>query len=321
MNAPSPSVAVADVSRRSALQYAVRGVVAAGLALTAGGCGLRLDLPQPEPPVPTRRRAADESLLVSVIRDLNQVVAAEKMLVTGGTGSAGPRVSGNAKADVATLLTLHSKQVEVLTGRLTNVGVPLAEITAQPAPPLKPLSVPALATDLTSFDADRWEALVTATVTGRELLLSVYSVRLAGAVLLGRAVPMPKGASPAREGIVARTRPLAYAFEVVAAQSTGGQRQQAVSTLRRLQTLESEVVAGSTSSPTGWALPFAVTTPSAARRLATHVLSAAANSLVEVVGAAPTAASLQDAATWSARVQALGTDWSLPLTPFPATDR
>lgn len=314
MNAPPTPVAAAGVSRRAALRYAANGAAVAGLALATGGCALRLDLPQPEPPVPTRRRAADEALLVSVIRELRQIVAVEKSLLAKRSGSVEDR------AVITTLRAVHAKQIEVLTGRLTNVGVPLRSIPATPAGPVRPVSVTALASRLGSLDASRWDALAAATGAGRGLLASAYSVRLAGAVLLGRPVPMPQTPSPAREAVVARTRPLVYAFEVVAAQSTGAQRRRAVSTLTRLRSLEAEVVSGVTSSRTGWALPFAVTTPVAARRLATHVLSAAVTSLVEVAGAAPTAASLHDAATWGARVQVLAIDWSLPLTAFPATD-
>lgn len=308
---------VDGVPRRSLLRLATRGVVAAGLAVSVAGslsgCGLRLDLPQPAPPAPTRRPAPDEALLVSVITDLSQIVAAEKAVAAGLS-------RGPSATTVSTLRRLHREQVTVLTGRLTNDGVPTRLITPSSSSGPAPRSAAQLAARLDSLvDAD-WTALAGATPPTRELLASAYSLRLCGAALLGRAVAAPTPPSPVREALLARTRPLVYAFEVVAAQSAKSQRSRAVATLSRLKNLEHEVAAGSVTAATGWSLPFPVTTASAASRLATHVMSAAVASLVDVAGPSPTAASLRDSATWSARVQSLAVDWSVPLTPFPGTD-
>lgn len=301
------------VGRRTMLRSAVSGVVAAGLALPLAGCGLRLDLPQPEPAVPTRRPAPDESLLVSVIRDLSQITESERAIVAKGP-------AGRVDPLVSTLLRLQREQVTVLTGRLTNEGVPLARIAGAQAGPL-PRSTAELATRLVALrDAD-WAAVAGATAPSRELLTSAYSLRLAGAVLLGQAAAMPAAPSPAREAVLGRTRPLVYAFEVVAAQSSGGQRDRAVATLARLRVLERETALGSTSASTGWSLPFPVTTQASALRLAEHVMTAAIASLVDVAGPTPDATSLRDSATWGARVQSLAVEWSVPLTAFPGTQQ
>jgi len=135
-------------------------------------------------------------------------------------------------------------------------------------------------------------------------------------VLLGRDVATPP-TSPVRPAVVARTQPLVYAFEVVAAQSTGARRRTAEATLAELVRLEQAVTGPGTAPPAGWALPFPVTNPQAARRLAASTLSAAVRSGPELAGAAPTAASLEDVARWSAHVQALAVDWDVPLTAFP----
>lgn len=317
MNAPSPPVQ--GVTRRSLLTLAGRGVVGTGLALSLAGCGLRLDLPAPEPPVPTRRPAPDEALLVSVISDLSQIVTAGKAVVAEASAGRTP-VTRSALSTLSTLVRLQREQVTVLTGRLTNDGVPLAVITAAPATGSRPRSVGELAARLDSLGDSDWSAVAGATPPTRELLTSAYSLRLAGATELGRALAIPTPPSPAREALIARTRPLVYAFEVVAAQSEGSQRRRAVATLSRSRSLEEELSVGSVTAPTGWSLPFPVTTAPAASRLATHVLSAAVASLVDVAGPSPTAASLRDSATWSARVQSLAIDWSVPLTPFPGTD-
>lgn len=327
MSAPLPPAprgalcgpSVEGVSRRSLLRLATRGVVGTGLALSVAGCGLRLDLPAPPPPVPTRRPASDEALLVSVIGDLSQLVTAVKA-VAADASAAHTGVSRSNLPILSTLLRLHREQVTVLTGRLTNDGVPLALITATPATGSRPRSVSELAARLDSLRDSDWSEVGSATASTRELLTAAYSLRLAGAAELGRAVAVPAPPSPVREALIARTRPLVYAFQVVAAQSAGGQRRRAVATLNRLTSLEEEVAAGTVTAPTGWSLPFRVTTSTAASRLATHVMSTAVASLADVVGPRPTAASLRDSATWSARVQSLAVDWSVPLTPFPGTD-
>jgi hypothetical protein len=120
-----------------------------------------------------------------------------------------------------------------------------------------------------------------------------------------------------------------YAFEIVAAQSTGPQRRAAQTTLAALLRLETAVTGSSSTAPAGWSLPFPVTTPAAARRLATETLRRAVDAGPELAGAAPTAphgssgssaptaAALEDITRWSATVQALAVDWNLPLTAFP----
>lgn len=317
MTAPTPPVD--GVTRRSVLTLSARGVVGAGLVLSVSACGLRLDRPPPTPPVPTRRPAPDEKLLLSVIADLAQLVTAEQTIASDGAAG-GASLSQPIRSTLSGLLRLHREQVTVLTGRLTNDGVPLASITSAPTTGPLPRTVDELAAGLASLDGSDWAAVAGATPPTRELLTAAYSLRLAGAVELARDVAVPSPPSPVREALLARTRPLVYAFEVVAAQSTKAQRTRAVATLRALTRLEEELAAGGRTAPTAWSLPFPVTTAAAADRLATRVMSSAVAALVDVVGPSPSAATLRDGATWSARVQSLAVDWSVPLTAFPGTD-
>lgn len=331
----------AGVSRRSVVRQVAHLGLGAGIAAVLAGCGVRLDLPQPAPPVPTRRRAPDEALLVAVAADLRGLVDAERAMVRAGSGGSGGPV-------IPALLRLHERQLTVVTGRLTNAGVPTAEITASAKTTVGPTATgsttptgssgtpsavtPAntaaatprttaqLAARLDDLQPGDYDALASAGAPTRVLLTSAYAARLAGAVRLGRDLPLSATPSPARERIVERTRPLVYALEVVAAQSQGGQRERALDSVSRLRALEVEAAAASTSAPTGWALPFPVTTPDAARRLAVHSLGSAIAAIEDVVGAAPTGATLADVARWSARVQAVAVPWSLPLVPFPGSD-
>ncbi|GAA3700957.1 hypothetical protein GCM10022399_16800 [Terrabacter ginsenosidimutans] len=293
--------------------------------------GLRLDVPPPPVPAPTRRPAPDEALLLSAVADLTQVVDAETSVLAGKEGD----------ALVRGLRTVNRDQLRVLRGRLTNAGVPVAVIDAAVAQGPDTPSAPsttgtpttagstttdtpeapirtrkALAARLDSLGPDDWAALGAATAGTRELLAAAWSQRLAAAVLLGRDVAV-SSPSPARPAIVGRTQPLVYAFEVVAAQSTGAQRQAAQDTLEALVRLELSVSGTSSTTPAGWALPYPVTTPDAARRLATQTLASAVDAATELAGTSPGAATLEDVARWSANVQALAVDWRVPLTAFP----
>lgn len=306
---------------------------AAGLA-ALGGCGLRLDLPEPPPPIPTRRLVPDEGLLVDLVRELEDL-AAQASVVTQPGGSA---------RTVTTLAGLFAEQGRVVTGRLTNDGVPTEVIHPTPAvspsamasgaptaptpsaaapttPAAKqapsPVTLAAYAKRLAGVDTSDWTVAAAATPTNRDLVVSVHSVRLAGAALLGTDLSFGAKASPTRPLLVERTAPLVYGFEVVAAQSSGSARTRALTALDEAVDLLHALGGTSPTAPGGWALPFPVTTAKEATRLAEHLLGTAIASLPTVAEAASDAASLAEVGRWSARVQAMGARWGLPLTPFP----
>ncbi|GAA2475991.1 hypothetical protein [Terrabacter carboxydivorans] len=321
------------------------GAGAAALAVLVDR-GLRLDVPQPPPPAPTRRPAPDEALLLSSVVELDHLVRAESSVLA----------HGDPGGLVGRLRTVNREQLAVLRGRLTNAGVPTTVIEAAMARGPLPLpdtsttpgstgsatttgtpsptrsaatgsgaappsgSLPRtraqLAALLDSLGPEHWAAAAGATTDTRELLAAAWSQRLAAAVLLGRDVAVT-APSPARPAIVGRTQPLVYAFQVVAAQSTGSQRRTASATLDALTRLEIAVSGSSSTTPAGWALPFPVTTPAEARRLATRTLSSAVDAGTEVAGTHPVPASLEDVTRWSADIQALAVDWGVPPTAFP----
>ncbi|RKT77571.1 uncharacterized protein DUF4439 [Terracoccus luteus] len=353
---------------------AVTGVA----ALTAGGsltgCGLRLDVPPPPAPTPTRRRAVDEARLLEAVATARRLATAAESLVR----------AGSADARTPAVASLLRTQDHVLTGRLTNAGVPTAEIdtavaaSASAATPGTsatstsgsvrapdpsasdnpgaagapasggagaPKNDAELASRLAAVPATEW-----ATVSGaqdaatRALLTCALTARLACAGRLGVVVDTP-APSPLRAQLVELTQPLVYAFEVVAAQSTGAQRRRAVDTLARLRELERETAADTPASPTGWALPFPVTSTAEAARLARQVMTNALAAVPTVSGhipsapgtgaassapATPTAsatstsrpsgppdaASLGDLARWGSRVALLAQPWGTALQPF-----
>ncbi|GAB3077155.1 hypothetical protein GCM10027053_47200 [Intrasporangium mesophilum] len=320
----------------------VVGGAAAVLAVLVDG-GLRLDLPQPTPPPRTRKKAPDEALLLEVVGDLQVLIDGETAVLAGS----------GASATVRRLRAVQTEQLRVLKGRLTNAGVPTAVINAAvararagkaaPTPPTTatgttgtpttPAGTPSttsatqaarrtirtraqLAAALDSLTAADWDQVAKATPQARELVAAAYGVRLAGAVLLGRDVE-PGPASPARTEIIDRTQPLVYAFEVAAAQSRGDEQSRAADTLTSLGRLGVSLSSATGSEPSGWALPFPVTTPEDAARLATDVLRTAVDAATDAAGSNPTGAALEDVGRWTAHVQALATKWDVPLTPFP----
>lgn len=341
---PRPGSRAGAHGARPTRRLLVLGGAAAALTAVAG-CGLRLDLPQPPPPVPTRKPAPDEGFVLAVIADLRALVQAGESLERSGVG-------GDTRRLLREVVAVQRRQVSVLTGRLTNVGVPTAEIEAATAPPsapkptattasgsgttaaASPTSAPTatvapdvagirtvndLATVLATVVPERWQSLAATTKDTRDVVLAAWSARLASAVLLGETVDPAATPSAARPRVVDQTAPLVYGFEVVAAQSTGGRRTRALATLDALRRLDLAVSGATTSTPGGWALPFPVTTPAAAQRLATHLLGTAVDATIEVAGTAPDAPALDDTARWSGRVQALAVGWGMPLSPFPGT--
>ena len=105
----------------------VLGGGAAALALLVDR-GVRVDLPQPPPPVPTRRPAPDEDLLLSAVADLTHLVDAETQVL------AGPKDD----ALVRRLRSVNREQLRVLRrlgcelGQGYLFGRPTSEIALQP---------------------------------------------------------------------------------------------------------------------------------------------------------------------------------------------
>ncbi len=317
------------LTRRTAI-----GLTYAAALAAVSGCGLRLDLPQPPPPVPTRRRVPDEAVLVELVRTL-EGLAAQAGSVTR---------PGRAARTLGTLAGLFTDQARVLTGRLTNDGVPTDVIhptpstqstpptgsasgtagpgtspaaTPSPTASAGPVTLAAFAKGLGEIDAAEWTTAAAVSPGNRSLVLAVHSVRLAGAALLGVEPAFDPQPAPVRPLLVERTAPLVYGFEVVAAHSERSARTRALAVLDEVTDLLHALGGPSTSAPGGWALPFPVTTDKEATRLAQHLLSTAIAATATVTETTPDAGSLAEAARWSARVQATGARWGLPLTAFP----
>src|SRR4051794_28576327 len=108
---------VGDGWRTPTRRLLLAGAGAAALAVLVDR-GLRLDVPQPTPPVPTRRPAPDEALLLSAVAGLDRVVRAETAVLTTDDGDGLVRRLGSGERG----------EVSGLRGRPTKARVPTTGI-------------------------------------------------------------------------------------------------------------------------------------------------------------------------------------------------
>ncbi len=134
----------------------------------------------------------------------------------------------------------------------------------------------------------------------------------------------PGGRWPAADllALLGATRSAVYGFEVVAAQGDKAGRALALRTLATLTAIQSEqeaaLPAQAPPAPVGYPLPFTVTTPALARRLAGRLalrLRAAYGSGLGAAAQGPVP--FLDLVGWLGQVEVLVHDWGGALVPFP----
>ena len=314
-------------SRRSVL-------LALGLAGTAGltGCGVRFEdhtrsLPfQPAPkPVPDERALQDA---LAAVTSLEQVA---------GT-VAGPWPTR--------LVALHRRQREVLTQVLlrsgatprptatsttagTATGTASAITTRPPStvpPPVARVTAKALATrELEGVATPALITLAGVSAPNVALLASLAAQRGAAGTLLGVAPSWPEPTAPigrTAARLLDACRAAAYGFEVVAATIDHAGQPLARASLAAVEgqvaTLQDLAGAAAGPPPLGYPLPFPVTSPASARRLARHLLDGLQGTLAtELRGAAGQEEPLTALVRWSAQTAVLATRWGAPLPAFP----
>lgn len=329
-------------SRRSVL--AVLGLGAAGVALS--GCGIRLEDDAPRVPlVPTREPVPGEAFLIGLWLGSQDLSAQATSL--GGPGTGLP----------ARLALLHRAQAEVLRTLLRSEGVPDSVVddarerhtstpstTSSPSAasptsgatpgrsstgaPTSPSRSTLAAAEAAALSPESFAALKALDAKAVVTPAAALAQRAAAATLLGK---LP--AWPAQEDVPAdlaaaaleATRAAVYGFEVVAAQSAGAQRAQATATLAtlRARVARLEQPAGDKAPPAslGYPLPFPVTTPGAAKRLALHVLEGLRASHAAATGrAARDATGLAATVQWLAEAEGLCHRWGMALQPFPGLE-
>jgi hypothetical protein len=329
----------------------------AGLALgslasmSLSACGIRLEDDAPRVPlIPTRAPVPGEAFLLALWRHSDAL--AERATSLGGAATGLPaRLAGLHRRQVtvlqAELLRLGVPQ-KVLdeataaptptrtgtTGTATTSTATTAPATGTPtssagagatAPPLAGPQALA-AEEASDLGPTAIASLATVPTGSVPLIGSVLAQRAAAASLLGAPATWPEKAWSAPSlaaSYLESTRAAVYAFEVVAAQSpVSPQRTLALSTLASLQARasEQETLAGASAGPPalGYPLPFPVTTPAAARKLAAAVLTDLRASVARDLGSTggdlgPLGALVQ----WLADTEVLASRWGVQLAAFP----
>ncbi len=310
-------------TRRELLRTAALTTVVAPLL---AACDIRLEDDAPTLPLIQRKSVPDEAVLVDLVRR------------TTALAQAAGRVP-NPNDAVSRLANIHQTQADVLRSRLTTAGVPnhvidgstASATTASTTAPTAAVSAPPQTTPQdvaaaeTALVAAVLPALPTVTAANRAVVASVVASCGAAAELLGATVPWPAAdalppaaAVPLLDG----TRSAAYAFQVVAAQTGGDQRAVAEGTHTDLDSRATELagMAGSSApvGPLGYALPYPVTAPDVATRLAGQVLTTL------VAGGLAPLATLPEGSTATTTLvrllvdaQRLGRTWGVAPVPFP----
>ena len=330
---------------RSPSRRAVLAAGAGGLgALTLSACGIRLEDDAPRVPlVPTREPLRGESFLVALWRhtqDLEQRAA---------------QLEGAATGLPARLVGLHRSQRTVLEAELVRLGVPRSVLgagttTAAPttttttatSPSTGPStgastgsptggSAAASARSLGAAEASDLGPTAIAALAGSEpplvaLVGAVLAQRSAAATLLGAPATWPAPSWTQRSlaaSYLETSRAAVYAFEVVTAQTPrGAQRTLATATLAALRARASaqEALAGDSAPPPALAytLPFAVTTPAAARRLAVQALTGARGAVAgDLTSTGGDVGPLTSVVQWLGETEVLASRWGVRLAPFP----
>ena len=309
-------------TRRELLRTAALTTVVAPLL---AACDIRLEDDAPTLPLLQRKSVPDEAVLVDLVRR------------TTALAQAAGRVP-NPNDTVSRLATIHQTQADVLRSRLTSAGVPnhvldgpTATSTPTTTAPTAAVSAPPSTTPQevaaaeTALVAAVLPALPTVTAANRAIVASFVASCGAAAELLEATVSWPT-ADPlppaAAVPLLDATRSAAYAFQVVAAQTGGDQRAVAEGTHTDLDSRATEVagMAGSSApvGPLGYALPYPVTAPDVASRLAGQVLTTL------VAGGLTPLATLPEGSTATTTLvrllvdaQRLGRTWGVAPVPFP----
>ncbi len=309
-----------------------RRTVLAGLVavvLPASGCGIRLEDDAPRVPlVPTRTPVPAEAELVALTRD------------TASLADLAETVAGAVAADLA---TIHRRQHSVLRTTLLAAQVPATGLDAPTTPGpsgtpsasvAAPSATPSPAGGRSELaEAEGASAASAATFAGvepdlRATMASLHAQRYAAATLLaGRppTVPLDPVGGERVAALAASTSAAGYFLEVVAARSTGRQRDRADATLAALRALRVDQLAGGAvpDESLGHPLPFPVDDAADAARLARQALTglrAGYGEHLEPLVTSDGGAGLAALTRWLGTVEVEAHRWGVDLAPFPGLE-
>ena len=329
-----------------------RGVLALGLgsavAMSLAACGIRLEDDAPRLPLGTTRQPiAGEAFLLALWRHSDDL--AERAASLGGASTGLPaRLAALHRRQVAVLkaellrLKVPQKIFDAATGGATasstgagsrgTASAPTGSTPSRTSTGAVGSSPTAAgprglgAQEASDLGPTAIASLATVPAAAIPLVGSVLAQRGAAAALLGAPAtwPEPTWSAPSlASSYLASTRAARYAFEVVAAQSPkGAQHTLALSTLAALESRAEaqESLAGDSAAPAALAypLPFPVTTPGAARRLAVHVLTELRAAVATDLGSTNgDVGPLGAVVGWLTDTEVIASRWGVALSPFP----
>ncbi|HSF98601.1 MAG TPA: DUF4439 domain-containing protein [Ornithinibacter sp.] len=331
--------------RQAAREGVTRRTFVAGalgaLALSASGCGIRLEDDAPRVPlVPTRTPVPAEAELVALTAD-TLALAELAATVPGPLAAALTTIHRRQHTVLRTTLLRQQVPVALLDAPPTSTGTTVGASTSAPAstspsaipsPSPSPSPSPTVSA-LDLADAEGRAAAKAGEFAGAEAdllatLASLHAQRYAAATLLsGRppTVPTDPVAGAAVEALAASTSAAVYLFEVVSARSDGAQRTRSDATLDVLRRLRADQVAGGSApeDSIGHPLPFAVTTSADAARLAREVvfsLRAGYGEHLGALAASEDGGGLEAATRWLGTVEVQAQRWGVSLVPFPGLE-
>lgn len=292
--------------------------LAAGSVTTLSACRVQLEESAPHIPlIPTRVPMKDEKTLLEVLSRTRSLESLARAVGQTSTSPAGR------------LSAVHATQVAVITRLLRDGGVSQSAIGRSPATsPTGSLSHPVLsAAALSAAESESLSYVALADISNAHVALigSMLAQRMASVTLLGGvAAPVPPSGLNGAEAVplLEAIRAAVYGFEIVAAQIDSTGRTLAMSTLLSLRTRTSELqtLVGSSGPPPplGYELPFPVSDPDSARRLALHLLEALlTRQAAALVPAAGEAAALTTLVHWLGTTESIASEWGASLAAFP----
>lgn len=342
----SEPAAVQPVAPRVRRRVLLASGIAAGL-VTLAGCGIRLQDNAPDVPLlPRRTPVPEEQALLDLLANTRTLTSVTAEWRTGQGAVLGVALTAihRTQSDVLAAILRAAQVPEGLVSPTvtTTTGPPASSSTsatgpATPSPPPTPTPTPTAVAPVTASQVSALErtpledAALLAGSAGvmRPTVAATLAQRYAATVLTGGRIPTV-ASGPARSrwaattanAVIEATRSASYGFQVVTAQSQGAQRALGAAALTELAALERAQSARLTTTPDavlGYDLPYAVTTPALARRLALDVLTAlrsAYGSQLPSLTTAP-AQPFLDLFAWLGRVEVLLRRWGGTLAPFP----
>ena len=310
-----------------------------GVAGATTSCGVRLESDAPDLPLLPRQKAADEDLLLSLLRSAQ--VVRELASLPVASGSPGPTVAWLAREAIAA--TTHVSEVRAALAAARVPSSSFTDTAATSPPSATAAGRPGTtypATTVTDAVAGAQAGLVTthtaavgsssavtASAANRPFVAAMLVHHAVSAVHLGVRVGWPATTLPAPAAAVAldQVRAVRYGAQVAAAHLAGDARARVVALVdkagREEERLQDWAGTAARPAPPGYTLPFAVHSATTADRLVRTLLGALVSDCLRPLAAVDDGSGVPAAAETAARWVGLALPWGASLAPLPGLQR